>query len=244
MGLFGRFWTVVKGWFGMGVGSLENPDVILEAAQNELKEKLQQVKMQGVAVLQQKNQLEMMLNDKKEELRSIETKVRQALSAGREDLAEALMQEQMTIEETVTGLEKQFAQAVEVSEQVKKQVRAFEAQVQAKYREKLQLKTQWKQAQITEKLNEALSGISMDTTSESWERAKEKIKEKQARAMALTELGGSGIKTDMDELNAEVNKVAARERIARLKTDLNGDESSESVVKERLAKIKEEMGSK
>ncbi len=242
MGLFGRLWTVVKGWFGMGVGSLENPDVILEAAQNELKEKLQQVKMQGVAVLQQKNQLEMMLSDKKEELRAIDTKVRQALSAGREDLAEALMQEQMTIEETVTGLEKQYQQAVEISEQVKKQVRAFEAQVQAKYREKLQLKTQWKQAQITEKLNEALSGISMDTTSEAWDRAKEKIKEKQARAAALTELGGSSVRNDLDDLNAEVTRVAAKDRLNRLKSELNGAETHESVVQERLAKIKEEMG--
>jgi phage shock protein A len=228
----------------MGVGSLEDPEVILEAAQNELKDKLQQVKMQGVAVLQQKNQLEVMLADKKEEQRAMEAKVRQALTAGREDLAEALMQEQMTIEETVAGLEKQYAQAVEISEQVKKQVRAFEQQVQAKYREKLQLKTQWKQAQITEKLNEALSGITTDTTSEAWDRAKEKIKEKQARAAALTELGNSSIKNDMAELNAETNRMAARERLNQMKAELNGGESTDSVVKERLAKIKEEMGSK
>ena len=33
MGLLRRLWTVILGWFGIGVASLEDPEALLEAAQ-------------------------------------------------------------------------------------------------------------------------------------------------------------------------------------------------------------------
>lgn len=254
MGLFSRLWTTIKGWFGMGVSAIEDPNAILEAAQNELREKQREVRKQAVQVIQQKNQVEIMLRAEKEKLETLEAQVRQALQMGRDDLAEQVMKQMLTVEGTVKSLQLQYDQALEAAEMVKRQVKAFEAQVQAKYREKLQLQTQWKQAQITEKLNEALSGISFDTTDEAWERAKEKIQEKQARAEALTEMGKVNLNTEFQELQADINTLAAKDRLAQMKAKmglvpLTGEvnlETSGSLedeqVKERLGKIKQEMG--
>lgn len=224
MGLLRRLWTVILGWFGIGVSSLEDPEALLEAAQNELQEKLRTVKLQGVTALQQKNQLELILKDKREELANLQQKVKVAVDTGREELAESMMMEQIELEKSVGDLQAQHEQAVTISEDVKKQVKRFEEEVGRKYQEKLRLKTQWKQAQITEKLNEVLSGISTDSSSEAFARAKEKIQEKQARAEAITEMGRQSVKSQIAELDADVARQQAKERLAKLKSEMSGGE--------------------
>jgi phage shock protein A len=155
-------------------------------------------------------------------------------------------------------LENQLEQALIASETVKQQVKLFEEQVQAKYREKLQLQTQWKQAQITERLNTALSGISVDTSDEVWERARERIQEKQARASAIAEMGSVSNALEMQKLNAEMANAAAKDRILEMKREMESAalRQSDTVavaanetltenqvqVQERLEKIKQEMG--
>ena len=263
MGLFSRLWATIKGWFGMGVSALEDPNALLEAAQNELRDKLKQVKQQAIAVVQQKNQIEIMLQEEKRKQEELNAQIRKALQIGRDDLAEQLMKQLMTVETSVAQLQAQYDQAVIASETVKQQVKLFEEQVQAKYREKLQLQTQWKQAQITERLNAALSGISLDTSDEAWERAKEKIQEKQARAGAIAEMGHSTAALEMQKLNSELSSAAAHDRITALKREMEsaslgqqtvgtttvvieGESLSENQqqAQERLEKIKKEMGEK
>jgi len=224
MGLLRRIWTIILGWFGIGVASLEDPEALLEAAQNELEEKLRTVKLQAVTAIQQKNQLELILKDKKEELATLEQKVKVAVETGRDELAETLMVEQMELEKSVAELEAQYNQAVQMSDDVKKQVKRFEEEVQRKYQEKLRLRTQWKQAQITERLNEVLSGISTSATSDAFDRAKEKIQEKQARAGALSEMGRESMKSKIAELDADVARQQARERIAKMKAEAAGSD--------------------
>ncbi|NLN83139.1 MAG: PspA/IM30 family protein [Firmicutes bacterium] len=254
MGLLNRLWITIKGWFGMGISAIEDPNAILEAAQNELRAKQGQVRKQAIQVIQQKNQVELMLRDEEQKYKTMEAQVKQALQMGRDDLAEQVMQQMIASEDTVASLQAQFEKATEASELVKKQVKAFEAQVQAKYREKLQLQTQWKQAQITEKLNEALSGISFETTEDSWERAREKIQEKQARAEALTEMGSINLNAEFTNLQDDLKSLQAQERLTQLKAQMGLAEISETEVlekagtleeeqvKERLEKIKQEMG--
>jgi len=260
MGLFSRIWMTIKGWFGMGVSRFEDPNALLEAAQNELREKLKQVRQQAVAVVQQKNQIEMMLQDEQRKQTELNARIRQALSIGRDDLAEQIMKELMTVETTIASLQVQYEQAVVASETVKEQVRLFEQQVQEKYREKLQLQTQWKQAQITERLNSALAGISMETSDEAWERARERIQEKQARAGAIAEMGGINNSLEMQRLNVELSNAAAHDRIVAMKREMESASvsapttqtvvvhevasESQQQVQERLEKIKQEMGDK
>jgi len=241
----------IKGWFGMGISAIEDPNALLEAAQNELREKLKQVRQQAISVVQQKNQIEMMLQNEVNKQNDLNAQIKQALRIGRDDLAEQLMKQLINVEATVTSLQAQYEQALLASETVKQQVKLFEEQVQAKYREKLQLQTQWKQAQITEKLNAALAGISIETSDEAWERAREKIQERQARAGAIAEMGNVSSTLEMQKLNTEMANAQAHDRILALKREIESGEVAVGVVtenqqqvSERLEKIKQEMGEK
>lgn len=222
MSLLRRIWTVIMGWFGLGVASIEDPEVLLEAAKNELEEKVRRAKLDAVEAIKEKNLLGTMLEAKKAELADLGGKIEAAVTQGKEELAETLAGQQIALEKTVADLQANYDKAVEVSATVKQQIAQMEREVYAKYQEQLMLKTKWHQAKISERLNTVLSGIATDTASEAMERAKQKIEEKAARADAMLEVGKTNVKQQLEEVEAEAARSAAKQRLAEIKARMQG----------------------
>lgn len=222
MGLFKRIWTVILGWFGLGVSSIEDPEVLLEAAKNELEEKVRRAKLDAIEAVKEKNLLGQMLESKKAELADLTAKIEAAITQGKEELAETLAGQQIALEKTVAELQANYDKAVEVSNTVKQQIGQMEREVYAKYQEQLMLRTKWHQAKISERLNTVLTGITTDTASDAMERAKKKIEEKAARADALLEVGESNVKRQLEEVEAEAARTAAKQRLAEIKARIQG----------------------
>jgi len=222
MSLLRRIWTVILGWFGIGVSGLEDPEVLLEAAKNELAEKVRRAKLDAVEAIKEKNLLGEMLAAKQAELADLTGKIEAAIAQGKEELAETLAGQQITLEKTVASLQANYDKAVEMANAVKQQIAQMEREVYAKYQEQLMLKTKWHQAKIAERLNTVLSGIATDTASEAMERAKQKIEEKAARADALLEIGETNVRQQLEEVEAEAARSAAKQRLAEIKARMQG----------------------
>jgi phage shock protein A len=222
MSLFKRIWTVILGWFGLGVSSIEDPEVLLEAAKNELEEKVRRAKLDAIEAVKEKNLLGQMLASKKAELADLTAKIEAAITQGKDELAETLAGQQIALEKTVADVQANYDKAVEISNTVKQQIAQMEREVYAKYQEQMMLRTKWHQAKISERLNTVLTGITTDTASEAMDRAKKKIEEKAARADALLEVGESNVKQQLEEVEAEAARTAAKQRIAEIKSRLQG----------------------
>lgn len=222
MGLFKRIWTVILGWFGLGVSSIEDPEVLLEAAKNELEEKVRRAKLDAIEAVKEKNLLGQMLESKKAELADLTAKIEAAITQGKDELAETLAGQQIALEKTVAEVQANYDKAVEISNTVKQQIAQMEREVYAKYQEQMMLRTKWHQAKISERLNTVLTGITTDTASEAMDRAKKKIEEKAARADALLEVGENNVKHQLEEVEAEAVRTAAKQRIAEIKSRLQG----------------------
>lgn len=222
MGLFKRIWTVILGWFGLGVSSIEDPEVLLEAAKNELEEKVRRAKLDAIEAVKEKNLLGQMLASKKAELADLTAKIEAAITQGKDELAETLAGQQIALEKTVADVQANYDKAVEISNTVKQQIAQMEREVYAKYQEQMMLRTKWHQAKISERLNTVLTGITTDTASEAMDRAKKKIEEKAARADALLEVGESNVKQQLEEVEAEAARTAAKQRIAEIKSRIQG----------------------
>jgi phage shock protein A len=222
MSLFKRIWTVILGWFGLGVSSIEDPEVLLEAAKNELEEKVRRAKLDAIEAVKEKNLLGQMLASKKAELADLTAKIEAAITQGKDELAETLAGQQIALEKTVADVQANYDKAVEISNTVKQQIAQMEREVYAKYQEQMMLRTKWHQAKISERLNTVLTGITTDTASDAMDRAKKKIEEKAARADALLEVGESNVKQQLEEVEAEAARTAAKQRIAEIKSRLQG----------------------
>jgi phage shock protein A len=220
MGIFGRIWRVMKGWLLIGVEKAEDPEIILAEAQESMRRELANAKENAVIAIAQRNQLRAMLTDNQERAATLEAQARAALKMGQEDLARQLLVEKGNLDTTIATLQKQLEQAEQTAEAVKESIRKMEQQVRQKAAERLALVAGWKQAQIQEKLNKALSGISLDGHSEAFDRAAGRIRELQSKSDARLELAQGGLQQQLDKLEISSASQKADAELLKLKAEM------------------------
>jgi phage shock protein A len=220
MGIFGRIWRIIKGWLLIGVEKAEDPEVILAEAQESMRRELAKAKENAVMAIAQRNQLRQMLTENQEKAAAREGQARAALKSGQEDLARQLLVEKGTYDTTIAQLQNQLEMAEVTAQKVKESIRSMEDQVRQKAAERLALVAGWKQAQIQEKLNKALTGISLDGQNEAWERAETRIKELQAKSEARLELAQGGLQEELGKLEARINTDKADQELLKLKAEM------------------------
>lgn len=242
MGIFGRIWRIIKGWLLIGVEKAEDPEVILHEAQEEMRRELAKAKENAVIAIAQRNQLRQMLGDNQEHAARLEAQARTALSTGKEDLARQLLVEKGTYDQTIGQLQGQLDQAEATATSVKESIRRMEQQVRQKAAERLALVASWKQAQIQEKLNKALSGIDLDGQNEAFERAETRIKEMQAKSSARMELAQGGLQEQVVKLELSANEQRADQELLKLKAEMgilpSNTSTNETVAEEQQQTVR------
>lgn len=240
MGIFGRVWRLIKGWLLIGVEKAEDPEVILTEATESMKRELAKAKESAVEAIAARNQLRGVMQDQMNLAAGLEAKARAALKAGEEDLARQLLVEKATYDQNIESLKTQMTQAEDAAERVKSDIKKMEAHVRQRTAQKLAMSAGWKQAKITEQLNKALSGISLEGHDQAFARADERIKELQSKADARQELASGGLQSKMSKLDdlvatdkaeaqlsalkAELGMLPAEDPLAKLKTDIEQEE--------------------
>jgi len=220
VGLFSRIWRIIKGWLLIGVERAEDPEVILTEAKEAMERELAKAKEAAVQAIGQRNLLRGMLADQEKRLRELDAQARAALKAGDEGLARQILVEKANIQKTVENLNVQLTNAEQAAVSVKESIKALEEQVRQRAAERLALIAGWKQAQIQESLNKALSGIDMSSHTQAFETASEKIKELQARADARVEVASTDLNSKLAQLKTNVASQEAEDELQALKAEM------------------------
>ena len=220
MGLFSRLWRVVRGWLLLGVEKAEDPEIVLTEAKEAMERELAKAKEAAVTAIAQRNRLRQMLDDERQRVGQLEAQARAAVRAGDDELARALLVEKANHDKSVESLTGQLAAAEQSAASVKESIRALEAQVRERAAERLRLIAGWKQAQIQEQLNKALSGVDIQGNIQAFERASGKIQELQARADARMEVGESDLKSRLAKLQTGVAQQQADDQLQSLKQEM------------------------
>lgn len=243
MGIFGRIWRVIKGWLLIGVEKAEDPEIILNEAQESMRRELEKAKEQAVQAIAARNQLRGVLQDQQNQIAALEAKARTALKSGDEELARQLLVEKATFDQNIEALKGQLAQAEQAAEAVKQNIKTMEAHVRQRAAQKLALTAGWKQARIQEQLNKALSGISMDSHDQAFTRAEERIREMQAKSDARIELAEGGLQKKIQKLENIVASEAADAQLVAMKAEMGLLPPSTVSAEDPLAKLKAEIES-
>lgn len=220
MGLFGRIWRVIKGWMLIGVEKAEDPEVILTQAKEEMEQQLAKAKENAVTAIGHRNQLRNMLADQQKRAGDLEANARRALQQGDEELARQLLVEKGNLDATIANLNTQLEQAEQAAASVKDSIRALEGQVRQRAAERLALIAGWKQAQISERLNKALSGVSMENQVQQFDRASEKVRQLQAKADARSELAANDMSGRIASLQSTTTSSEADLALEQMKAEL------------------------
>jgi phage shock protein A len=231
-GLLSRATTIIKAKFSALLNRAENPNETLDYSYEKQLESLQNVKRGVADVVTAKKRLQLQTQQLEQNVVKLETQARQAVAAGREDLARQALerksgaqQQLQDLDTQVKGLEAQQEKLVASEQQLTARVEQFRSQKEV-------IKAQYSAAEAQVRIGESATGIGreMENTGLAIQRAKDKTEQMQARAAAIDELVASGSLEDMTSNQTQLDR-----ELAQL--------SSQSQVDQELAALKAEVGS-
>jgi len=230
--MMNRASTIVKAKINKLLNRAEDPGETLDYSYEKQLELLQNVKRGVADVVTSKKRLEMQTATLEQSVVKLDGQARQALQAGREDLAREALQRKTVAQEQLQGLDQQI-QGMEVQqEKLIASEKQLATRIEAFRSQKEVTKAQYSAAEAQVRIGEAATGIGeqMADTGLAIQRAKDKTEQMQARASAVDELMESGALEDFTsggetDLDRELRKL-----------------SSGTQVDDELEKMKAEIG--
>ena len=231
MGILSRTTAIIKAKISKLLDRVEDPRETLDYSYQRQLELLQDVKRGIADVTTAKKRLELQRDKLKVKVKKYEQQAKDAVKAGRDDLATlALTRKQ----ESLAQLESVESQAEQLQGEQDKLVAAeqrLSIKVESFRTRKETIKAQYTAAEAQVKISEATSGISeeMSDVGNAIQRAEDKTDDMKARAAAMDELIDIGaldnIWDDQDSIDRELAQV-----------------SKDANVQAELAKLKSEAG--
>src|SRR5689334_7918281 len=127
-GLMSRTATVIKAKYSKLLNRAENPTETLDYSYEQMLEQLQNVRRGVADVVTAKKRLELQTTQLQQNVVKLETQARQAMGAGREDLARQALEKKTVVQQQLQGLDEQ----VKGLEAQQEKLVASEKQLQAK----------------------------------------------------------------------------------------------------------------
>src|SRR3989440_11934904 len=230
-GLMSRAATIIKAKFSALLNRAENPNETLDYSYEKQLESLQDVKRGIADVVTAKKRLQLQTTQLEQNVVKLDTQARQAVAAGREDLARQALERKSGIQQQLQQLDGQVQQLEQQQEKLVANEQQLQAKIEQFRSQKEVIKAQYSAAEAQVRIGEAATGIGrqMEDTGLAIERAKDKTEQMQARASALDELVQTGGLEDLTSDQTQVDR-----ELAQL--------SSQSEVDQELAKLKAEVG--
>src|SRR5215216_6430297 len=237
-GLMSRAAMVIKAKFSKLLDRAEDPGETLDYSYERQLQLLQNVKRGVADVVTAKKRLQLQSDKLEQSLVKLDTQARQALAAGREDLARAALERKSAAQTQLQDLDRQLQGLEDQQQKLVASERQLSAKVEAFRTQKETIKAQYSAAEAQVRIGEAATGIGeqMADTGLAIQRAKDKTDQMQARASAIDELTTSGaledFTTDQTQLDRELGELASKSQVDReleqMKAELGtGEEKKE-----------------
>jgi phage shock protein A len=240
MGLMSRFTTMIKAKFSKWLDRAENPSETLDYSYEKQLQSLQNVKRGVADVVTAKKRLELQTQQLEQNVVKLETQARQALAAGREDLARQALERKSAAQQQLQGLDGQVQQLQQQQEKLVASERQLSAKIESFRSQKEVIKAQYSAAEAQVRIGEAATGIGrdMEDTGLAIQRAKDKTEQMTARANAIEELTAAGQLEDFtssgDQLDRELAELASQGQVDRELEQLKAEVGSGSGSKKEL----------
>ena len=229
MGFLDRMSTVVQAKMNKIMDKIEDPRETLDLSYEKQLQLLQNVKRGVAEVTTSKKRLELQKAKLQMSLDKLDGQAKEAMQAGREDLARKALESKAALQAQSATLDQQIADLNEQQQKLMAAESRLATKVESFRTRKETIKAQYSAADAQVKITESVTGISeeMADVGMAVERAEEKTENMRARSAALDELLESGTLTDYsggDEIEKELAKVKAKgtveDELARMKGEM------------------------
>lgn len=225
-----RFTRLLKSLFGGAISSMEDPRLILEQNIRELNDQIPEMNKNIATVKSSVVLLEKEAKKYKVELQRLTSRVKAAIQAGRDDIAQqyALRLEQTREASTRTKEQLQYArQAYEKSLQVKK---VFMQERQRKINDAKEALRAHERAKWQARVADTLEQFEVTGIDQTHDEMLNRINEETAKNEARMELALDSIDTDAMQIEADAEAIRAQELVNQFKLEMGMFEEPEPEV--------------
>src|SRR5579859_481164 len=231
MSVMRRVSMIFKAKANKALDRMEDPRETLDYSYQRQLEMLTQVRRGVADVATSRKRVELQMRSLEQQQNKLEGQAKQALGAGREDLAREALGRRGALQSQLTDLENQYHSLQADEEKLTVASQRLQAKVEAFRMQKETIKATYTAAEAQSRIGEAVSGISeeMGDVGMAVQRAQDKTAQMQARAGAIDELMASGALEDItgaprDDIQAELDSMRGGQNIElelqRLKGEL------------------------
>jgi phage shock protein A len=233
-GTSGRFTTIIKAKISKLLDRAEDPGETLDYSYQKQLELLQNVKKGIAEVVTSKKRLQMQADRLQQQVVKLDTQARQALAAGKEDLARTALERKTLAQTELQGLDGQVAELEGQQQKLIDSEAKLRTKIEAFRTKKEVVKAQYSAAEAQVQISSAATGVGeeMADVGLAMQRALDKTEDMKARAAAVEELEAAGTFDDITQLGS------GEDDIDRQLHEL----TSQSQVDDELAKMKAELG--
>jgi phage shock protein A len=233
MGVMKRVSLIFKSKANKALDKMEDPRETLDYSYQTQLELLQKVRRGVADVATSRKRVELQINQLQQSSDKLERQAKDALSAGREDLARDALTRKAGVQSQISDLNTQYTSLQAEEEKLTGASQRLQAKVDAFRTKKETIKATYTAAEAQTRINEAFTGISeeMGDVGMAIQRAEDKTEQMKARAGAIDELMASGALDDAisgprDDIQAELDRMGAGHdvdaELARLKGEVGG----------------------
>jgi phage shock protein A len=195
----------------------EDPEKIIEQALLDMKEALKEAREQVAAAMAEAKRLEREVESHLKEAALWEEKAKEALKAGREDLAKEALRRRKRALDLAEGFKAQLEEQKGLTDRLMTQLKALEAKIdEAEARKKLLLARK-KGVEAAEAVRRMESRLERHPALEAFEEMEARILAMEDRHEALKELDGQNLDKELSALSADKE---VEEELLRLKREL------------------------
>jgi len=234
-GLTGRMSTVVKAKVSKLLDRAEDPGETLDYSYQKQLEQLQNVKKGIADVVTAKKRLQMQEATMQQNVVKLDTQARQALAAGKEDLARTALERKQLAQNELQGLDQQISELETQQQTLTDSEQKLRAKIEAFRTKKEVIKAQYSAAEAQVRISEAATGVGeqMADVGLAMQRAVDKTEQMKARAGAVQELEAAGTFDDLtalgpgeDDIDRQLKEIgvgsAVDDELSRMKAELGG----------------------
>ena len=199
MSFFGRLKAIFQAKASKALDAAEDPREMLDYGFERQTEMLRQVRRGVADVATSKKRLDIQIEKLTESAGHLEGQAKQALGAGREDLARTALERKAGVEQQIQSIQAQRDQLQVEQDKLVIAEQKLTSKLEAFRVRKETIKAQYTAAEAQTKISESVTGISEDMADVglAMDRAQSKVETMQARAGAIDELIESGALEDL-----------------------------------------------
>ncbi len=217
--IISRLWNLWNGFVSLWVTDIEkeHPEIAYQNSIQSMTQKYAKLKEASGRIIARRMDIESRLADSKRQLDTVASQLEAALATSQDDLALVLIGKKNLLDENVSGLEADLAEATKDADEAKTALLEIKGEIDKLKAEKEKMLARFASAKARLQIQESLDGLSVDAEVQALAGVREHIKGKVAEAKLGSELRNSDLDVRLKELNKTAASTSARAQLEAMK---------------------------